>query len=413
MLFYAIIVGIFAALSTDDEITLGMSNDETNHPIGRGQMFRYAGTRRTNPHVLALTVGPEWINDEELFVPNRLERHRRQYHLRRMWATNLLHDLKRLGFKWPEIERLTQRKRQSWTNVTAGDYPTTEWFEKRYGPRAHTGERRPGRPTIENKAEKRTVFGIPDRFIEAVVAGLNEELFHLNTEEFVESVKQGLVVLATDDPKKLMAFAESSGMDRRWSLGTLEDVTRRWGSVGQEADTRDDRPSILCTHWTGGDDDATSWTRMRPDFSLLEFRHVVSDKEREEFTIKHMRMLESVRWGEDARTHGWAHKRQSQIEFEAVQRKMVEAQAAKVDPEHFGGVNVIPDRVEVPTEPVIKKDDGTNPLAALGFHTIPINLDVHPNMLGSDGQVTFTVTLQYRGDVKVGHSIMAHPPVDA
>jgi len=383
----------------------------TNNPIKRSRAIMFS----KDPHVQALTLRGEWCADGETFARyRRADRERLEYWMRRMWATVLLHDLKGLGLKWDDIEDVTGRSRQTWINVTDGKVPNREYFEKRYpmhsSRNAVAGQR--GRPTAPHKDPD--VFGVSRSFIYDVTQNLRSH-FSIETEAFVKAFEQGMRVVAEEDFGAFMSIMESVDTDGVFPVNSVEEGRVKW-ITGQAADARDDRPSMLVTHWTQGPDHDTSWTKARPNFPLVDHRVTRHGISHREMVLRHMIMLEGHRWGIDAKTKGWAHRQRSEERFKELEQAMLDDAQEEVL-EKDATINT---RVPVPIEadekprPIsVVANDGTNPLADLGFHTIPVNLDVHPNMVGSDGQVTFTVTLQYRDGVKVGHSIMAQPPVGA
>ena len=367
----------------------------TQQSIRRSRSAQFAA----DPHVQALTVSPQWIEegDEVVFVRlQRWERECREYHMRRMWATLLLHGLKGHGLKWEEIENLTGRSRATWLNVTNGKVPTREYFQKREV-KFSQANRGPGRPPVRHRDPE--IFGVSRSFIFDVTKRL-KSLFSIHTEGFVAAFNQGMRMYATADWSVARAIIQSC--DGTWQHLKGDDRAEWPGSLSLPPDATN-RMTMVTTHWTQGEDHDTEWRRARPDFPLLDAVNSRHEIDHDEVVLRHLEMIEGHRFGLEARTKGWAHRQRQEREFKGVQ-EAIEHEAASVDPVHFSGV-------KVPTESVIKADDGTNPLADLGFHTIPVNLDVHPNMVGDDGQVTFTVTLQYRDGVCVGKSMMANPTV--
>lgn len=356
-----------------------------------------------DPHVKALTVSGSDSRNVRLgdrirggapegFFGSRPQNLMDEYYLRRHWATALLYDLQhRLGMGWHEIQEATGRSRAQWLNITTCKRPDTEYFIKRCEPptfskagaQYEANQKKRGRPAIFRDPDVHTVSR---SFIYDVCNNLKKK-YTLKTAEFRMAWNQGLMVidLSTEDAwKKQMENFGLPFVDMEVEF--VADQLRR-GVI----------PSV--TLWTLGEYQANAHREKQEAFPLVRPDIAIFSRGHDEEVDRYMAKFEDFRWGQYARQNGEWNQRNIDRELEAV-----EAQAEKVEPTRFP--------TPVPTdkaESIIKKDDGSYPLADIGFHQVSVPLDVHPVMIDENGEATFTVKLKYVDGIKVGHSVEAKP----
>lgn len=301
-----------------------------------------------NPHVKALTLRQLDLSSGKR---NRPQKELNEYWLRRMWATQLLHDLKHvLDWSWDEIHDHTGRTKQSWHNVTQGKIPNGQYFLDRYGTTpAISG---PGRPKRHNDPD---VHHISRTFIAEVTTAL-ERVGNVETQLFREAWEQGLRTYGdglgqADDP-----------VDRKERRNKVMTIWQSWG-------------------WDGAD-------HPNPNHFPL-FRRDERERQREECE-SYLIALERCVWGREAQQKGIQHRRSNEREFKAVQARMMDEQRKQ-----GGGATFV--------------DPNVDHMAAMGFVHVPVTLDVHPSMV-KDGRVRFVVELTVNDAMIVTGKATHHVP---
>ncbi|MDA9755386.1 hypothetical protein N9V29_00275 [Flavobacteriales bacterium] len=304
---------------------------------------RKARSIARNEHVKALTVR---MSDLKSGHKGRAQQALNEYWLRRMWATQLLHDMRAvLGWEWDVIHEHTGRTKQSWYNVTQSKIPQASYFFDRYET-ILKGRRIQGRPKRHHDPE---VHEISRTFIAQVTDNL-ERIGNIQTSFFRDAFDQGLVTASVqwEEPENF-----DKGVRRREHVLTMwQSFVPGWDE-GEQLSDRDPFPLFRAT----------------------------SSERQAAACEDYLRGMERAIFKDKAQTEGIQHKRDSEAEFKAVQQRMIEQQAAKVDPVNFAD----------PT-PVNWVDPKVDHMGAMGFVQVPIMLDVHPMMV-KDGKVKFTVEL--------------------
>lgn len=299
---------------------------------------RKAQSTARNEHVKALTVR---MGDLPSGQRGRAQKFLNEYWLRRMWATQLLHDMKvELGWDWNVIHDNTGRTKQSWYNVTQGKIPQAEYFLERYN-NVVMGSKTVGRPKRHHDPN---VHEISRTFIAEVTDKL-ERIGNIQTSYFRDAFDQGLV----------MAFPTWDGIEN--------------------LDTGKERRQFVMTMWQSFVPGVTEDEQVaeREPFPLFRASHTERQASRCRMYLRHM---ERAIFKDDAQTEGIQHKRDSEREFKAVQAKMMDQARYRTD-----------DDERLINKPVAARVD-----AGGGSVQVPIMLDVHPSMI-KDGKVKFTVEL--------------------
>lgn len=352
-----------------------------------------------DPHVKALTVGEDWLGPDQKM--SRASRERTEYHLRRMWATLLLHQLRGEGMTWQELTARTKRSRGSWLNVSSSDFPEFGYWTRRYqGAWREKAEGKVGRPALPASFKDKKVMGVSRSFIFEVTQALEGD-FSIDTEGFVHAFRQGMIVIGSANVQDFIALVESMGVVVGLDIPNDVDVARSMWAGTMSGDV------LLCTHWTGGDDHAMSWTSARPNFPLIQSRFA-HDLPHREVVLRHMTMIESVRYGNKANVEGWAHRQRLEQNWAEVQAKIMGDPTTLTPAEE--PAQEIPSRVIVPTDkPVIKAagHGADDAFTELGFlPPYPIEFRVHPNDLDKDGNgsVTFEVNIRFKDGRPTGYA---------
>ena len=320
----------------------------------------------------------------------RAERMMQEYYLRRHWATAVLHDLQHmLGMSWLDIHENTGRSRAQWLNVTTCKRPDAEYFIKRCEPFSFSvagkdmdaARKKRGRPQTFRDPEVHTVSR---SFIYDVCNNLKKN-YSLKTVEFRMAWEQGLMVFDLSSEEAWKKQMENFG---------LKTVDMEEQFVTQQL-KRGVIPTV--TLWTESETTHEPHRVNQEPFPLVRPDLAIFSRGHDEQVDKYMRQFESWRWGAEDRKEGLYNQKCIDDELKAV-----EQEAARVDPVNFAPPTPVP--TDSPDD-ILKKDDGSYPLADLGHQQITIPLDVHPKMVDENGDVTFTVKLKFLDGVKVGHSV--------
>ena len=172
-----------------------------------------------SPHVQALSV-PRRIKtplSEGFVTLDKEERHAMEFHLRRMWALNLVQNMRDgQGWDWDGIAEVTGKSRQTWNNVCLSKFSSLTELN-------HSDP--------EIKADSRDGFRpVSNGFIRNVTDKIATYNWTVFTQHFRSVFDLGLVVICPGPQIRSMEGLPSGAVDR-WTLERIGDTTK---SVGKD-----------------------------------------------------------------------------------------------------------------------------------------------------------------------------------
>ena len=146
-----------------------------------------------NPHVEELTIGRSAYVKGMKVTYTREQAHKQQFLVRRMWAITLLANMRREGFTWDGIRKLTGKTRQTWDNVTQSgfvEYDIAHMNFRSHETEQSTRDRRDARDLAIKDAQYRPVT---NGFIRNVCENIEEEGYTVWTRYFRLNFDMGLI----------------------------------------------------------------------------------------------------------------------------------------------------------------------------------------------------------------------------
>lgn len=165
---------------------------DTVTPITRRMSEAMKSSR--NPHVEELTIGRTAYVKGLKVTYTREQAHKQQFLLRRMWAITLLDNMRREGFKWDGITKLTGKTRQTWDNVTQSGF--VEYDIANMDFRSHETEQstRPRREARDKAMYKAQYRPVTNGFIRNVCESIEAQGYTVWTWSFRRNFDMGLTV---------------------------------------------------------------------------------------------------------------------------------------------------------------------------------------------------------------------------
>lgn len=397
-----------------------------------------------NPHVEELTISRTAYVKGMKVTYTREQAHKQQFLVRQMWAITLLANMRREGFTWDGIRKLTGKTRQTWDNVTQSgfvEYDIAHMNFRSHETEQSTRKRRDARDKAIKEAEYRPVT---NGFIRNVCENIEAEGYTVWTWSFRRNFDMGLTVWNNteksnhpDDPEILPLIQERIGGHKPWRL--LDEMSFENGRVITAVETCEENPTMKGEFL---------WTR-KEEFPLLDVQDVQIGQHNcweyhmdIELTVYGYANEETEEPDPRATTafEFWKHTFHGPEEDDGPQypaptdpdkfRDTEEAEDKKVardeqvlkdleEEERAAGIdpNDPLTWTAIPTEPtpkaierpesVIKADDG-KPLNADigGFHIFHKPIELLPQMADENGQIKLTVVVQMDDDGKKPKAIV-------
>jgi len=415
-------------------------------PVSRA--VREAIKSSRNPHVEELTIGRTAYVKGMKVTYTREQAHKQQFLLRRMWAITLLANMRREGFNWEGIRKLTGKTRQTWDNVTTSGFVRYEIANMDF--RSHETEqstrgRRDERDKAISEAEYRPVT---NGFIRNVCENIEAEGYTVWTWSFRRNFDMGLTIWNNNkkidhlrEKHKNQLIQERIGGTKPWKL--LDEMSFENGKVITTVESREANSTSKGQFF---------WTR-KEEFPLLDVQDVqIGEHNCWEY---HMDIELTVYGYANAKTGEpdprattafayWEHQQQPVEDYDGPIQTAVtdpdkfrdteEARDKKVardeqvlkdleEKERAAGIDPGGARIwtKVPTEPtpkaielpeaVIKADDGSPPNKDIGGFWIQLpKTEVLPHMINAQRQVAFNVIIQLDENNKPTGSVTMHNP---
>ena len=412
---------------------------------GHKNMMRrtYARANAMNKHVDLLTVratGWGFTDDEKAVRHSDEERHARQYYLRRFWVLSILSYLKDdLRFSWVGIEKLTGRRRQTWSNLA-----TSVFAELR-----------------ELNSELEVFRGIAeldyrpvtDGFIRHVADSIESFGMRINTDALIEAYEHGLTVVYND--KKKPENEPSPWVFNRLASAPGMANLRTWDEYLGEGTVRgivtivSNKRTVLKYNAKG-----------HPTLHGLELRTmrpfpIINEQPNEPWSMEPLRaylqeleeytepLVDDPDGGQRPHPQRAPHTSEFYDHFKEQDAFMEQREAEKPEPidlDQFRSPTQRDKEIDltlkkpnltlVPTEGLTFKDSrilgkssgpwkpnvydvgrnvlgGKSATAGLGFYEpVQLEFECHPNWFDNGtGEAVFEVRIQYRDGIKSGHAI--------
>lgn len=160
-----------------------------------------------NPHVVALTIPKRYKTPlhDEMQILSEEERHLMQFHLRQMWAVQLVQNMKEgQGWEWEGIVEVTGKSRQTWNNVCLSKFSTLAELGGKNGEEAREGYR-----------------PVSNGFIRSVTEKIESYNWSVFTGYFRNVWDLGLCVMSPE--ARIMGVDAPRGQVSRWTLDRIGD----------------------------------------------------------------------------------------------------------------------------------------------------------------------------------------------
>ena len=403
-----------------------------------------------NKHVQLLTVtSTGWgFTDEEKAVRHTIDEvFEKQYLLRRMWMLSLLDYMKNdLKFDWEGIQKLTGRKRQTWSNLVTSEYIPLDELT-----------------SVKDESKLDQLFRgiaslnyrpVTNGFIRAVTDAIASHGMEVETAAFVKAFEHGLTVAYIDKKKqtvewnmpiavvskRLFQYADGSSSMMEWSqiLGEshkkgVVSVVSNWRKT--TANTKDGTATLH------GLEFEPQQTFPMINTNLAEPHHeMVLDQYLEGLEVfchplvddgEGNKRPDPIRAPKSSALYDYFEDQKAQMEEEAkfnpypeppdlnvfrsdrTVESLNKAKAHKESrilghPANQGkGVNLY-DLARNTTETILRKQvEGERATDVLGFYDpVQLEFECHPNWFeDGTGEAVFEVRINYRDGIKSGHAI--------
>ena len=393
---------------------------------GHKNMMRrtYARANAMNKHVDLLTVratGWGFTDDEKAVRHSDEERHARQYYLRRFWVLSILSYLKDdLRFSWVGIEKLTGRRRQTWSNLATSVFAELRDLNSEL--------------EVFRGIAELDYRPVTDGFIRHVADSIEAFGMRINTDALIEAYEHGLTVVYNDKKKPedepspwvFNRLASEPGMAnmRTWDEYLGEGTVR--GIVTIVSNKR----TVLKYNAKG-----------HPTLHGLELRTmrpfpIINEQPNEPWSMEPVRaylqeleeytepLVDDPDGGQRPHPQRARHTSEFYDHFKEQDAFMEQREAEKPEPLDLDQFRSPTQRDKVkepkltldkakltvvPTESLTWRNakNAERATAGLGFYEpVQLEFECHPNWFDNGtGEAVFEVRIQYRDGIKSGHAI--------